>query len=599
MIKQFLLLLVLAILCFLLLPARAQEVTPAADAGAGRGVVTLADASGACADGYCAALVGLLLPSLFDIDPATGALLGADVSDRALARVVPPDLPTDEVTLELADRQWSDGQPVTAYDVLFSLMLYQLAEREQVVSGAVLGARIIDERTIALRFTETAAELAELTPAQTPRTPTCDALPRANIYLVSYRLYSPGFRDFAEQHAPAGDAPSLVEWWRAYNDAQQPYPYRAASSALITSGAYRTLGDGQFVPADGSGAALRLISALPEQFVRPNTIDAFIAGTTNVLLDVPVSERAGLRRLAAADARSVQVAEVPGLESLIIVLNLGNPARPLPGIHPETGAILDQGRHPLFSDPAVRRALQLALDPDALIDGVLQRSAVPLAGLYPPSSWAFDPTLARVETNLQAARQLLDEAGWKDNGVVRVCTGCATAEEGTQLRFALASNGGDYTLADEITKQWARIGVQAFGSGEGRFLLASQSFDAYLARVGGSAYEDADPDRTLLLTPAGDFPLSSDIVGSPFLNYGSYNNPEVTDLLAQARTLPGCDLAGRAALYRQVERILQQDLPFIPVVAPTEFYAAAPGVLGFAPRTGDPLWNVESWVVAS
>jgi hypothetical protein len=47
-----------------------------------------------------------------------------------------------------------------------------------------------------------------------------------------------------------------------------------------------------------------------------------------------------------------------------------------------------------------------------------------------------------------------------------------------------------------------------------------------------------------------------------------------------------------------VERVLQADLPFLSIAAPNEFYAAAPNILGFAPRTGDPLWNVESWVVS-
>lgn len=588
--KQFLLLLVLAVLCFLLIPAKAQESD---GDGNGRGVVRFADPDRYCSDGFCPPIGALLTPVLFDIDPATGALLGADRSDKAIAQVVPPDLPASVVTLKLVDRVWSDGQPVTAYDLLLSLMLAQQSTQAQAMPESVVGARIDDEHTITLRFTETEAEIAELPPDQPPRAATCDALPRMNLYLLPFRALIPTFDAFVEQDAPAGDIPSLDAWWDAYNHAAQRYP-AIRSGEAITSGAYRVAGSGQFVPVDGTGAALQSRVNLPD------AVDAFIAGDTNVLLDVPVSERPGLRLLADPNRRNLQISEVPGRESLIILLNFGDPGRPLPGIHPETGELVDQGKNPLFSDPALRRALQLAINTPALIDGVMQRSAVVLAGLFPPSSWAFDATLTRVETNLQEARRLLDEAGWKENGVVRVCAGCATAPEGTQLQFALGSSSEDYPLADEITKQWAQIGVSSFVSGEGSFLLASQSFDAYLARIGGRDYEDADPDRTLMLTPAGDVLTQIDVPdGRTFLNYGSYSNPEVTDLLQQARTLPGCDPAGRAAIYHQLERVLQQDLPFLSVAAPNEFYAAAPNVLGFAPRTGKPLWNVESWVVAS
>ena len=117
-------------------------------------------------------------------------------------------------------------------------------------------------------------------------------------------------------------------------------------------------------------------------------------------------------------------------------------------------------------------------------------------------------------------------------------------------------------------------------------------------RVGGNAYEDADPDRTRLLTPQGDR-LDPNIAAlHPLMNYTSYNNPDVTRLLQRSRTLLSCDSTSRAEIYHQVEALLRDDVPFIPVVAPREFYAATPSVIGFAPRTGDPLWNVELWVVA-
>ena len=200
--------------------------------------------------------------------------------------------------------------------------------------------------------------------------------------------------------------------------------------------------------------------------------------------------------------------------------------------------------------------------------------------------------------NLIEAKRLLDDAGWIEGANGRFCDHCGTAEDGALLAVELGSAADLYGLANVIAAQWQQIGATVYLAGSDSYRLTGESFDAFLISVGGNAYEDADPDRTQMLTPAGDTLAVSPSL-YPLLNYNSYNNPAVTDLLEQARTLPGCDPQARAALYHEVERRLQEDVPFIPVAAPREFYAAAPEVIGFAPRTGDPLWNVESWVVAS
>lgn len=592
--RHFSSLIALLLAALVLLPAFGQ------DAGSGRGVVRFADAT--LADGSWA-LANLLVPRLFDVDAQTGSLLGADRSDRALVEVVPPNLPSDEVTLRLrADRVWSDGEPITAYDVLFTLMATTVQSGHAATAArlSVQGVRLIDERTVALRFAMTDAELAELRPRLDSAfgAATCDDLPRANVDLLPVHTFAPDFRAFVEAHAPPVEQPSLTDWVRAYNTARMPSLYDL-NAAPLTSGTYRrddtySSGSQRYVPADGTGAALERRLDL-----RVSAVEALIAGETNVLLDAPIEERAGLRALSDPNAGNMQIAEVPGREALIVLLNFANTRRPLPAFHPVTSEPLDQGQHPIFSDPSVRRALQLAIDPAPIVETTMQRSAVPLAGLFAPGSWVFDPTLQPSGTNIVEAEQLLDDAGWIDNGVVRQCVGCATAPDGTTLRFGLGSYSVDPEIADWLTRQWSAIGISVAAMGNDLYGLQSQTFDAYLLPFGGLTYESADPDPAWLLTPFGDSPFAGGDNLEFLMNYGSYNNPAVTDLIEQARTVPGCDTAARAALYHQLERVLQDDLPFLSVIAPTEFYAAAPNVIGFAPRTGDPLWNVEDWVIGA
>ena len=574
--KPSLLLMCIAAAALLILPLHAQ------DAGDGRGVVRLGtDATYGitgesamldCVQGRCAPVTRLLLPRLFDVDPSTGTLLDASESTRAVIEAVPDDLPAGEVTLRVQDgRLWSDGQPVTAYDVLYSLFVERSSN--SFASPPLYGFRLIDERSIVLRFTMTDEEIASLIPNAVVPTPTCDALPRSNFYVLPSHALLPEFHAFVDRYAPQGESPSWGDWINAFREANIPYPLPSTGD-LLTSGSYRLSqrnGDQrvQLIPSDGEGAALENT----ENAGRISNIDAFLAGETDLLLNVPFENRAWFRQLSDENSRNTQVAEVPGSTALVVLLNFADTRRPLPAFHPETGEPLDQGQHRIFSDPAVRRALQLAIDQRAIIDGIFQKSAAPLAGLLPPGSWAFDPSLPLPESNIEQAKRLLDEAGWSYNGVVRRCTGCANAPEGTSLQFTLGNESGDDGIAEALAEGWRRIGVSTVLTGENAAALNGQFFDAYLLEVGAQKFEADDPDRIFMVTPITDFALPSELPFSlPFiLNFGSYNNPEVTELVQQARALPGCDHAERAEIYHRMERVLQTDLPFLSVAAPTSF----------------------------
>lgn len=568
----------------------------------------------ACGNETCRALQMLLFPRLFDTDAETGALLTAGESDRALALSLPARALTDTVILPLRqDMTWSDGEPITAYDALYSL----LADGRTVFApyGELVGAGIVDEFTLALRFALTPDEQADAAPADIIPSATCDDLPRTNVFIIPAHTLSPDFRTDYARFAPQGETPALMTWLEAMNVSGQQIRLLSSGEPLVTAGRYR-------VAAIDTEAGIRLVPAhaplsesggmaegavLESAWLRgsvsphPAHVAAFLSGARNLLLDVPLSERANLRALSDANARNLQIEEPAGRQALVLVLNFANGSRPLPGLHPVTGEPLDQETHRLFSDLAVRQALQLAIDQDALIEGVLQRSAQRLSGLLPPTSWAYDPSLPALEFDLAQARQLLEAAGWQDsNGDgIRECVSCQNAPLGTELYFGVSHPAEDSAgipyraLITQLAQRWQLIGARVF---DGETYGNGQLFDAYLTPIGDTALADADPDRTLMLTAEGD--MLNDEAPGWSSNQGSYSNPEITRLLQDARTVPACDPAARAAIYAQIERLLQADLPFLFVAAPNEFYAAAPGILGFAPRAGDALWNMQSWRVS-
>jgi peptide/nickel transport system substrate-binding protein len=70
-----------------------------------------------------------------------------------------------------------------------------------------------------------------------------------------------------------------------------------------------------------------------------------------------------------------------------------------------------------FSSPLVRRALNAAVDRDALITAVLRGHGVPASGPLWPNSWAFDPSSGAFKYDPALTASLLDSAGYHAGSV--------------------------------------------------------------------------------------------------------------------------------------------------------------------------------------
>lgn len=573
------------------LPARAQD-----DAG-GAGVVRLSVLPGdsdfssllphRCSNPSCRSLQALIYPSVFDVDPVSGALLDASTSDRALALSLPPEQPADEWVIDVRrDRAWSDGQPITAYDVLYSLFrLYPIELIE------LADIRLVDEYTLRFRY---AAE-TPLSPSTYISSPTCEDVAYTNPIVVPSHQYEPGFRAFIDEY-DSGDTHVGLEWQAAYLQALgadvslPPDP-----AGLVTAGDYRfveTGADGvpRLIAVEPGAPAIELIG------VAQTTRDPFrrwLAGEADAIIDIPRDEQAAFHAADQDDPR-VRIVETPGYEQVVINFNFADPRRPLPAFHPVTGEALDQGVHPILGDVQVRRALRMAIDYDAIITNGYGGGARRLAGMFPPASWAHDETLPLTAYNPREAERLLYDAGWFDNDGdgIRNCVRCGTAAVGTVLSLELAVTSDRLDpIAAQILRDWRRLGVGVSTRVDNAYLTVhNQTFDAELVGFEGMI---SAPDCALPCLPEGD------VLGTSLLaqNYMSYNNPEAALLIEAARTVPGCGIPERRAHYAELERVLYDDAAFIPIASPNEFHAASRNVIGFDPRPGDPLWNIESWRV--
>lgn len=325
-------------------------------------------------------------------------------------------------------------------------------------------------------------------------------------------------------------------------------------------------------------------------------LEQFLAGEVSYT-QVAQSRQQEFRDMA--QERGFQIFEYPDNGFVFMAMNSADPENPQNAFD-ENGDPIDQGHHPIFGDPRVRRAITMAMDIDEIIQGAANGEGSPLATHANPNSWSYNPTLQPRAHDPEAALALLAEAGWVDHDnnpeTPLIAQGALYAEDGTEFRFELVTNAGNQVreaTATILQDQLARIGIavdfQAIDFNVAIDNLVNQTYDAVILGWGFSFPDNPDD-------PTANFDPANDIVGSGY-NMTSYNNPEVTELLTQARSLPGCDVEARAELYGRVQEILAEDQPWIWFFQPNIMWVAQANVENWSPYPGDEAqirWNLDA-----
>jgi len=200
---------------------------------------------------------------------------------------------------------------------------------------------------------------------------------------------------------------------------------------------------------------------------------------------------------------------------------------------------------PLFSKKEVRHALAFAIDRQRLVKQVMNGIARPGAGAFGDGfKWLFDEDVAYAKKypfDAARARALLEKAG------IRAGT--------TTLRMPFDASRAQMRSAAQIIQDNLRqVGLEVRLEPLERAVyydrvFAKKDFDLTL----GSYFSAGDPAigyTRLYITYTGT---------APNTNASGYSNPKVDELLGQAAT--ATDRAARAKVYRELQVILNDDLP--------------------------------------
>ncbi len=264
------------------------------------------------------------------------------------------------------------------------------------------------------------------------------------------------------------------------------------------------------------------------------------------------------------------------VESNVLTMDMVHALREVPSLRIETslGARVDYANFnvtdPVLRDKRVRQAIACAIDRDALIAAIWRGKARPADTLLPPGHWAQAPDnlLPQYPHDIARAKRLLDAAGFKPDA------------HGVRLRFTLKTSTDETTRleAQAIQAELRDAGIElSLRSAEfGTFYsdITRGAFQMYLLRWIGS---NQDPDIF-------HYAYATEMAPPKGANRGRYANPRLDALLAQASAEP--DQTKRGALYLEVQQILAEDLPSIPLWYPDNVVIHSRRLTGVTPNAG-------------
>ncbi|MBZ0287756.1 MAG: hypothetical protein K8I30_09090 [Anaerolineae bacterium] len=492
-------------------------------------------------DGASFQAYSVLWPAPIDVDSVTGepvpGLTSWTVSDDGLT-----------YTFTIRDNAtWSDGTPITSDDMIFTIGAIQnpdIATSLESNIALVKEVNKIDEKTYEVVLSE----------------PDCAALSQlGGIRFLPAHKFAADYSDWdsnpINQNPDISGGPYILEEWTP--DEGQRY---------IANETYY----------GGAPQIQYLVNrVIGEQTV---ALQAIQSG------DIDYTYFQGDLFAQIQNKDNLQYQFFPQLTVNFMSLNWVDPNDPKSG-YDEDGNPVEQAPHPIFSDPAVRKAVAMGYNKQDILETLGGADGgTPLVGVVVPTiGWAYNSSIEPYPYDPEAAQQMLEDAGWVDSDGDGV-----REKDGVKLSFTIRYSNilnlfETTTLIAQDQLNQIGFDVQVELVEWANYLdeiYFGQAYDATpMSNSGGTAPPDPNDFTTLLLS-------TEDIVGAGN-NLASYNNPQVDELIKAARTVPGCNLEERAKIYNEIQQITHDDVAYDWTFTPNIYQVANKRVGNFNPG---PSW---------
>ena len=237
------------------------------------------------------------------------------------------------------------------------------------------------------------------------------------------------------------------------------------------------------------------------------------------------------------------------------------------------GSLIINTQDAIMRDTAVRRALALSIDRNAITRKILKGVGNPDTGMRGLFTWAYDPSVGNVPYDPAAAQHLLQRAGW--------VTGAdgVRAKSGTPLRLVFLSESGAAwrdAIATQIAAYAAAVGIRLSIQRVTPELMNSPDGPFHRGRyqIAQLPIESTDDPGASWLLGCDQFPPNG-------FNDMRYCNPRIQRLLDDGAAT--ADRNRRARDYSEVQRLLLRDLPIVFLYQTTEVDVVPDWLLNYRP----------------
>ena len=217
---------------------------------------------------------------------------------------------------------------------------------------------------------------------------------------------------------------------------------------------------------------------------------------------------------------------------------------------------------PPFDDPLVRQAFAMAIDKQTIAEVVLQGIATVAEGITPPGLAAFDPDFRGLPFDPERALELLQQSRYADSPIL------------DSIRLTIPGAGATPGSVIEAIREMWRDNLG----------LAVEIQQIELANF----YSELDRGLYQLFNIGWilDYPDAENIVDLLFhsrslQNNTAYNSPELDAIVEEARVEQ--DPQRRLELYRRAERLIVEEVPWVPLFFGGSNEVVKPYVLGYLP----------------
>ena len=301
-----------------------------------------------------------------------------------------------------------------------------------------------------------------------------------------------------------------------------------------------------------------------------------------------------LTQMAAAGKGTVVTAFGTSVERLMV-----NQTNDDPGLGPEKRSLYLDGAnpHPFLSDPAVRRALSLAIDRQILVDAGYGVAGKVTCNVLPaPAVYASNANDACKTQDVDEANRILDDAGWARGG------DGVRARDGVRLSILYQTSTNSVRQGTQalIKQMWEQIGVETelrnidaavfFGgdpASPDTYMKFYADIEMYTNNFSGTDPESYMANWTCSNIPGPDNQwLGNNIQRSCVAEYDAL----VAEMSQTA------SLTDRARLAKQMNDIIVQNHFMIPLIWRGDVSAHANSLKGVRMNSWDSeLWNVADW----